>query len=296
MTKLFNKQLFKQIFFITLGCSIYAFSLDAISIPNKLADGGISGIALLLRYWFHINPGLSTLLLNIPLIIIGYRFMGKRLLALTIWGTLCLSFFLSFWLHLPIINQLNLDHDLFIAGVLAGLFSGVGIGIVFKYGGTTGGTDIIARILDLKLGIPVGKSLLALDAFVLTISLSYLDIKHMIYTLLASFVLARITDSIQAGSYAARGLFIISDKYEQIAKMIDVQLDRGYTFINAEGGFDRSAKKIIYCVISPREISQVKELILREDPNAFVSVIDVHEALGQGFTYERKKKHIFFRR
>ncbi|MCB6794570.1 YitT family protein, partial [Phocaeicola dorei] len=90
------------------------------------------------------------------------------------------------------------------------------------------------------LGIPVGKSLLALDAFVLTISLSYLDIKHMIYTLLASFVLARITDSIQAGSYAARGLFIISDKYEQIAKMIDVQLDRGYTFINAEGGFDRS--------------------------------------------------------
>ena len=194
------------------------------------------------------------------------------------------------------INQLNLDHDLFIAGVLAGLFSGVGIGIVFKYGGTTGGTDIIARILDLKLGIPVGKSLLALDAFVLTISLSYLDIKHMIYTLLASFVLARITDSIQAGSYAARGLFIISDKYEQIAKMIDIQLDRGYTFINAEGGFDRSAKKIIYCVISPREISQVKELILREDPNAFVSVIDVHEALGQGFTYERKKRHIFFRR
>lgn len=170
--------------------------------------------------------------------------MGKRLLALTIWGTLCLSLFLSFWLHLPIINQLNLDHDLFIAGVLAGLFSGVGIGIVFKYGGTTGGTDIIARILDLKLGIPVGKSLLALDAFVLTISLSYLDIKHMIYTLLASFVLARITDSIQAGSYAARGLFIISDKYEQIAKMIDVQLDRGYTFINAEGGFDRSAKKL----------------------------------------------------
>ena len=118
----------------------------------------------------------------------------------------------------------------------------------------------------------------------------------MIYTLLASFVLARITDSIQAGSYAARGLFIISDKYEQIAKMIDVQLDRGYTFINAEGGFDRSAKKIIYCVILPREISQVKELILREDPNAFVSVIDVHEALGQGFTYERKKRHIFFRR
>lgn len=113
--------------------------------------------------------------------------------------------------------------------MLAGLFSEFGIGIVFKYGGTY----IIARILDLKLGIPIEKSLLALDAFVLTISLSYLDIKHMIYILLASFVLSRITDSIQAGSYAARGLFIISDKYEQIAKMIDIQLDRGiYLFWN----------------------------------------------------------------
>ncbi|CCI81554.1 YitT family protein [Lactobacillus hominis] len=293
--KYMNKQLLIQLFMIALGCSIYAFSLDKISIPNRLADGGISGIALLLRYWFNINPGLSTLILNIPLIIIGYRFMGKRLLALTMWGTACLSFFLWFWLHISIINQINLNHDLFISGVLAGLFSGFGIGLVFKYGGTTGGTDIIARILDLKLGVPIGKSLLALDAFVLTISLTYLDIEHMMYTLLASFVLARITDYVQEGSYAAKGLLIISDKNMEIAKMIDLQLDRGYTFLNAEGGYNLTPKKVIYCVVSPREISNVRNLILKIDPHAFVSIIDVHEALGQGFSFERKKHHIIFK-
>ena len=296
MSKIINKHFLFQILMIAIGCSIYAFSLDIISIPNRLADGGISGLALLFRFWFHIDPGLSTLVLNIPLLIIGYKFMGKKLLALTLWGTACLSFFLWFWLHYSIINHLNLNHDLFIAAVLAGLFSGFGIGIVFRFGGTTGGTDIIARILDLKLGIPVGKTLLALDAFVLTISLSYLDLTHMMYTLLASFVLAQITDYVQEGSYAARGLLIISDKYQEIATEIDQQLDRGFTFLNGEGGFQQDDKKIIYCVVSPREISNVRNLILNIDEHAFVSIIDVHEALGQGFTYQRKKQHIFFKK
>ena len=116
------------------------------------------------------------------------------------------------------------------------------------------------------------------------------------YTLLASFVLAQITDYVQEGSYAARGLLIISNKYEEIAHEIDRQLDRGFTFLNGEGGYQNDEKKIIYCVVSPREISNVRNLILAIDPHAFVTIIDVHEALGQGFSYERKKRHIFFRK
>lgn len=292
----FNKQTLKQLIFIALGCSLYAFSLDIISIPNKLADGGMSGIALLLHYWFNINPGLSTIVLNIPLIFLGYKYMGKKLLFLTIWGTMCLAFFLSFWPHIHIINQFNLKNDLFIAGVLAGVLSGFGIGIVFKFGGTTGGTDIIARILDIKFGIPVGKTLLSLDAFVLFISLSYIDLTHLMYTLLASFVLARITDYVQEGSYAAKGLLIISNQNKTIAEAIDNQLDRGYTFIQAKGGFDYSNKDMIYCVVSPREIAIVKNIILEVDSKAFISIIDVHEAIGQGFSYDRKKKQILFKK
>lgn len=139
-----------DIFMIALGCAIYAVSLDMISVPNKLADGGISGIALILRHFWNINMGLSTLVLNIPLILLGYRFMGKRLLSYTIWGTLCLSFFLWFWRSVPIIKQLNLEHDLFLSAISAGVLSGIGLGLVFRYNGTSGGTDIIARICSLS--------------------------------------------------------------------------------------------------------------------------------------------------
>ena len=281
---------------IALGCAIYGISLDMISVPNKLADGGISGISLILRHFWGINMGLSTLMLNIPLILIGYRFMGKRALAYTIWGTLCLSFFLWFWRSVPIIKQLDLEHDLFLSAISAGLLSGLGLGLVFRYNGTSGGTDIIARVCQIKLGISSGKVLLFCDAVVLFASLSYLDIKHMLYTLLASFVLSRVMDTVQQGAYTARGLLIISDKYKQIGQMIDLKLERGFTYLNALGGYKQDKKRVIYVVVSPREIATIKQLIRQEDPNAFVSIIEVHEALGEGFTYNQKKHHFFIRK
>lgn len=287
-----KKQIFFELFMIALGCAIYGLSLDMISVPNKLADGGISGICLILRHFWGINMGLSTLVLNIPLIIIGYRFMGKRLLAYTIWGTAMLSFFLWFWHLIPIITQLNLEHDLFLSAALAGTLSGLGLGLVFRYNGTSGGTDIIARICQMKFGISSGKMLLTCDAVVLFASLSYLDIKHMMYTLLASFILSRVMDAVQQGAYTARGLLIISDKYEEIGKMIDLKLDRGFTYLKALGGYKQDEKRVIYLVVSPREVPAVKEMISQEDPNAFVTIIEVHEALGEGFTYKQKRHHL----
>ena len=291
-----NKHTLIEICMIALGCAIYGISLDMISVPNKLADGGISGISLILRHFWGINMGLSTLMLNIPLILIGYRFMGKRALAYTIWGTLCLSFFLWFWRSVPIIKQLDLEHDLFLSAISAGLLSGLGLGLVFRYNGTSGGTDIIARVCQIKLGISSGKVLLFCDAVVLFASLSYLDIKHMLYTLLASFVLSRVMDTVQQGAYTARGLLIISDKYKQIGQMIDLKLERGFTYLNALGGYKQEKKRVIYVVVSPREIATIKQIIRQEDPNAFVSIIEVHEALGEGFTYNQKKHHFFIRK
>lgn len=292
MKKINSKTIF-ELFMIALGCAIYGLSLDMISVPNKLADGGISGVALLLRHFFGINMGLSTLIMNIPLIILGYRFMGKRSLFYTIWGTACLSFFLSFWHLVPIISQLNLEHDLFLSAILAGIMSGFGLGLVFRYNGTSGGTDIIARIFQLKLGIPSGKTLLACDAVVLIASLSYLDIKHMMYTLLASYVLAKVMDAVQQGAYSARGLFIISTKYEEIGDMINNKLERGFTYLEGEGGYKKEDRPVIYVVVSPREIATIKHMIEKIDPNAFVTVIEVHEALGEGFTYKQKKVRLF---
>ncbi|WP_279083193.1 YitT family protein [Lactobacillus apis] len=285
-----------ELFMIMLGCAIYGLSLDMISAPNQLTDGGISGITLLLRHFWGINMGLSSLLLNIPLIILGYRFMGKRLLAYTIWGTLWLSFFLWFWRLVPIIYQLNLEHDLFLSTILAGTLSGIGLGLVFRYNGTSGGTDIIARICQIKYGLSSGKVLLFCDAIILFASLSYLDLKHIMYTLVASFILSRVMDTVQQGAYSARGLLIISENYEKIAEMIDLKLDRGFTYLEARGGYKKTKRPVIYLVVSPREIPAVKELIAAEDPKAFVSVIEVHEALGEGFTYKQKRQHLLIRK
>ena len=294
--KRINKATFIDLLMIALGCAIYGISLDMISVPNKLADGGLSGISLILRHFWGINMGLSTLILNIPLILLGYRFMGKRLLAYTIWGTVSLSFFLWFWRSVPIIKQLDLEHDLFLSAISAGVLSGIGLGLVFRYNGTSGGTDIIARICQIKFGISSGKMLLFCDAVVLFASLSYLDIKHMMYTLLASFILSRAMDTVQQGAYSARGLLIISDKYEQIGQMIDLKLERGFTYFKALGGYKQDEKKVIYVVVAPREIPAIKQLIKQEDPNAFVSILEVHEALGEGFTYKQKRHHFFIRK
>ncbi|MDB6220478.1 YitT family protein [Lactobacillus amylovorus subsp. animalium] len=294
--KRINKATFIDLLMIALGCAIYGISLDMISVPNKLADGGLSGISLILRHFWGINMGLSTLILNIPLILLGYRFMGKRLLAYTIWGTVSLSFFLWFWRSVPIIKQLDLEHDLFLSAISAGVLSGIGLGLVFRYNGTSGGTDIIARICQIKFGISSGKMLLFCDAVVLFASLSYLDIKHMMYTLLASFILSRTMDTVQQGAYSARGLLIISDKYEQIGQMIDLKLERGFTYFKALGGYKQDEKRVIYVVVAPREIPAIKQLIKQEDPNAFVSILEVHEALGEGFTYKQKRHHFFIRK
>ena len=294
--KRINKATFIDLLMIALGCAIYGISLDMISVPNKLADGGLSGISLILRHFWGINMGLSTLILNIPLILLGYRFMGKRLLAYTIWGTVSLSFFLWFWRSVPIIKQLDLEHDLFLSAISAGVLSGIGLGLVFRYNGTSGGTDIIARICQIKFGISSGKMLLFCDAVVLFASLSSLDIKHMMYTLLASFILSRAMDTVQQGAYSARGLLIISDKYEQIGQMIDLKLERGFTYFKALGGYKQDEKRVIYVVVAPREIPAIKQLIKQEDPNAFVSILEVHEALGEGFTYKQKRHHFFIRK
>ena len=217
---------------------------------------------------------------------------GQTSFSLYNLGTLSLSFFLWFWHSVPIIKQLDLEHDLFLSAISAGLLSGIGLGLVFRYNGTSGGTDIIARICQIKFGISSGKMLLACDAIVLFASLSYLDIKHMLYTLLASFVLSRVMDTVQQGAYTARGLLIISDKYEQIGKMIDLKLNRGFTYLKALGGYQQNEKRVIYVVVAPREIPSIKALIKQEDPHAFVSIIEVNEAMGEGFTY--KKPHRFF--
>ncbi|GEP18685.1 YitT family protein [Pediococcus argentinicus] len=269
---------------IALGCCLYGLGLAVVNIPNNLAEGGVTGITLIIRALLKIDPAFSTIAINIPLILIGYRFLGKRALIYTIYGTFMLSFWLYVWQRVPI--SLDIHHDMFIAGILAGLAGGFGSGVVYRFGGTTGGTDVIARIFEKRRGIPMGRTLFALDAVVLTISLCYIDVLHMMYTLLAAYVFSRIVTFTQVGAYTARGLLIISPHNEQIAQALMDELERGATFLHMQGAYSHEEREMVYCVIGPNELNVAKRIIDRIDPKAFTSILDVHEAIGEGFTYD----------
>lgn len=276
---------------IAFGCGMYAFGFVMINIGNDLAEGGVTGISLITRYWLHIDPAFTTLAINIPLVVIGYRYLGKKALIYTVYGTVSLSIFIWLWQRLPF--SINIHHDLFIAGILAGVLGGIGSGIVYRFGGTTGGADIVARILEKKQGIAMGRTLLILDCIVLTASLSYLDIRRMMYTLLASYVFSKIVTFTLEGAYTARGVIIISNQYEQITKDIMDILERGVSHLQATGAYSNETRPAIYCVVSPSELMTLKHIVAKHDEKAFVSVLTVNEVFGEGFSYSIPKKRIF---
>jgi uncharacterized membrane-anchored protein YitT (DUF2179 family) len=202
----------------------------------------------------------------------------------TIHGTICLSVFI--WIFQRINFAIDLDHDTLIAALLAGIFAGIGGGLVFRFGGTTGGGDIIGRYFEYKKGVALGHTLFILDIIILTLSLSYINIQHMMYTLIACFVFSQAVAIVQNGGYTVRGMLIISDKYTEIGQKITDEIGRGATFFKAEGVYSGQNKKVIYVVLSPAQVLEVKEILAEIDPEAFVSIINVHEIIGSGFTYD----------
>ena len=283
-----NGQIALDLILIFLGASIYSFGLVTFNMPNNLAEGGVTGITLIIYNLFHINPAFSTLLLNIPLILIGLRIFGFKALIYTLVGTFSLSFNILFWQKMNIV--ISIEHDLLIAALLAGLFGGIGSGIIYKVGGTTGGTDIVARIIEKKFGLTIGRSLLILDIMVLLLSLTYLSLKEMMYTLIAVFVFSIVVDFVQEASYSAKGVLIISDHNETIAEQIMLELERGVTYLKSEGAYSNKERNIIFCVATHPEINRIKEISHELDKQAFISVLTVNEVLGEGFSYEVMKK------
>lgn len=278
---------------ITLGTGFYGWSLININIPNQLAEGGLSGVTLILLALFNWNPAYTNLILNMPLLLLGYRILGRRSFIYTIWGIATLSFWLYIWQALPMHPILH--HDMLIAGLLAGIISGIGLGIVFRFGGTSGGTDVVARIMEQKFAIQIGRTMFALDAIVLLMSLVYINIVQMMYTLIASFVFAQVVGLTQQGAYTARSFMIFTDYPEEISHAIMDELERGTSLLKSEGGYSHREQRVVYAVVDPSEVSAVQHIIQEIDPKAFVSIFTAQEQLGEGFSYLRpKKKFIFF--
>lgn len=281
----------KDLIMIAIGTGMYGWGLINVNIPNDLAEGGISGITLILRALFKWNPAYTNLLLNVPLLFIGYRILGRRALIYTIWGITSLSFWLWLWQVVP--TPPALHHDMLIAGIIAGIVAGFGLGIVFRFGGTSGGSDVVARIVEQKFSIPIGRTMFILDACVLLLSLVYIDIVHMMYTLIASFVFSQVVNMTQRGAYDARSFMIFTQYPEEMSHAIMDELDRGTSLLKAEGGYSHRDQRVVYAVVDPSEVSTVRRIVDQVDPKAFVSIFTTQEQLGEGFSYLRPKKSIF---
>ncbi|MFC4617787.1 YitT family protein [Camelliibacillus cellulosilyticus] len=285
---------FKNVFFILLGAAIFAFGLVNFNLKNHLAEGGVTGITLLLYNLFHIDMGISNLVLNIPLFILGWRLLGRNVFVYTIIGTSALSLFLwIFQYAIPPTFSFGLEHDMTLAALFAGVFVGGGLGIIFRFGGTTGGTDIIARLCFRYFGWPIGKTMFAIDSCIIALSLVYLNYREAMYTIVAVFVAARVIDFIQNGAYAASTAMIVSKENETIAEKIIKKLDRSVTLLPGKGGFTGQPVDVLYCVVSRSELFRLKSIIKSIDPHAFVSISESHDVLGEGFTLDENKKPLF---
>lgn len=274
---------------IIVGTAIYAFGLLYFIIPNQLMEGGVTGITVLLNYAFNIPPSLSTLMLNIPLFLVGVKILGGRQSIYTGIGIVSLTFFLWLiekWIEHGWIIPFQTEHDYILASLYAGVTLGAGLGIVFRFGGTTGGSDIIARIFNRKLGYSMGQVILALDIIIIGASLLYIPLEKILYTLVAVFIASKVIDFIQEGAYSAKACTIISDKAPDIADRLTTELERGVTLIPAIGAYSKQAKHIAYCVVSRQEIRRLNEIAKSVDPRVFIIINDVNDVHGEGFKEE----------
>jgi len=266
-------------FWIALGSLLIALALDWFLIPNKIAAGGVSGIATLIHYLFGLPVGAVMIALNVPLFLLGFRELGLKFGLRSLYGMLILS--LAVDLLAPYFKALTSDS--FLACLYGGVLSGVGLGIVFKFKGSTGGTDLAAAILRRFTKTNVGMTLLFIDGLVVLASGIVFNPEQALYALITIVVSSWLIDVVQEGMGYARAFFIISDKNDLIAEKIITELDRSGTCLKGEGIYTRQEKDVLLAVVNRSEVSRLKEIVSAADPKAFVIVANVHEVLGEGF-------------
>lgn len=268
---------------ITFGSLLVALSLNLFLVPNKIAAGGFSGIATVVYYLSHFKlpVGMTMLALNIPVFILGVKAISIDFGIKSVYGTIILSVLTDLTAFLPCIT-----YDKLLASVFGGALMGLGLAVVLLFGATTGGTEMLARILHKFISfISVGQILLGLDgAVILLASMVFKSYELGLWAVLTLFACSKLIDAILEGVNFAKALIIISDKSEVIADKILKELDRGVTGLHGVGMWTKTEKNVLLCVVKRHEVSRVKNLVKSIDNKAFVILTDVREVLGEGFS------------
>ncbi len=277
-----SKELTIELILIVFGANLYALAMVLFFIPHKISPGGVSGLSMIAHYLFGSPVGLVGLTLNIPLFILGIYLIGKTFGVRTFVGFMTSSLFTDFYQE--IVKLPSLTDDIMLATIYGSVLIGVGLGIIFRQRGTTGGSDIIAQIVYKYLQIKPGTTFLVIDgAVALLFAVIFKNIDLSLYAIVGLFISGKIINTIIEGWNYAASVFIISHQIEQITGRIIVEMGRGGTVIHGEGMYTHQDRPILYCVIAIKEISKLKHIVQEIDKDAFVIINEVHEVLGEGF-------------
>ncbi len=290
----------KDYLMIVIGSIITAGSINIFLVPYKIAPGGVSGIATVLYYMSkgRFPVGITMLALNVPLFVLGMRFIGKKFVLKTFFGTVLLSVVID--LTEPFTNafiknflgeaeSLIYPQDILLYALFGGFLMGVGLGLVFKSGATTGGTDLAARIVTHFLPVfTMGEMLLLIDTSVIILAaVAFKSFQLGLYAIVTLFISSKVIDAILEGVNFAKAVFIISDLSEKIASRILTDLDRGVTALDGTGMYTGNNKKVLLCIVNRGQIPMLKSIVKSVDQGAFIILADVREVLGEGFkTYD----------
>jgi uncharacterized membrane-anchored protein YitT (DUF2179 family) len=271
---------------MTVGVLLTAFALDAFLIPNRLAAGGVAGLATVIyyavnaRFGVTIPVGVQMLVMNAVLLLVAWRFRGWRYVAKTIYGAAGLSILVDvLWRFIPHLA----GNDLLLAALWGGAVSGLGMGLVFKGGGNTGGTDIVAQLLSRKFPFGVGQLMLVIDACVSLLAAVTFGPNVALYGVVAIFVATATIDLVLEGVSVEKAVIVISDAADTIGKAVNSEMGRGATRLEATGVYTGERRGTLYVVLSRNEIDDLKAIVKGVDPAAMVIISNVHEAIGEGF-------------
>lgn len=280
--EIFHKENIKDFIYIILGCIVQAVGMAVFMVPAKLVSGGISGLAQVINHLTGWPIGVMTLIGNIPVLIIGWRYLGRLQFAVrTLTAVFLFSVFTDIIYY--VFPDPTLTGDLFLNTIFGAVIMGVGFGLVYLGGGTSGGSDIIGRILNQRMGLSISASYLICDSLPIILGAIFFGWERALYALIAVYINGKAAEVISEGNSSFRQTYIISDAQEEIAKQIMTQMDHGVTILHGAGGYSRREKEILYCVIYRGEVNTLKKLVAEADPKAFMIVGQANEVLGEGF-------------
>ena len=264
---------------IVLGCVIGAAAYPTFLDPGKIAPGGLTGVAMILKHLWGWDIGITSLILNIPLFIVGYRAMGKVFAFRSLVATVMFS------LMIDLLPLQAIPVEPILGTLYGGILLGIGLGFILRGGATTGGTDMAARMVHKYLPfLSVGMFLFLIDCVVVIAAWIFIGSSEALYALICIFVSGKAVDMVMLGLSQNKACFVITDAWERVSRRLLDEMERGVTQLTAKGAYTGKERPVVLCVLPPQEVARLKEIVRQEDEKAFMFITEAHEALGEGFS------------